>query len=81
MILISLDGFKAEYLDRFDLPHLRKLAARGALARNGPGVPVVDLPQPLLAGHRLHPQAHGIVNNRFYDPARKSTYVYTTTRS
>ena len=36
LILISLDGFKSEYIDRFDLPHLRRLAGR-YMRREGQG--------------------------------------------
>jgi len=78
LILISLDGFKAEYLDRLELPHLRRLAARGARAKAMvPVFPSNTFPNHYSLVTGLHPQRHGIVNNRFYDPKRKATYVYT----
>jgi alkaline phosphatase D len=82
LILVSLDGFKAEYLDRFDLPNLRRLAQRGARARAMvPVFPSLTFPNHYSLVTGLHPQRHGIVSNRFYDPARKDTYVYTEART
>jgi len=82
LILISLDGFKSEYIDRFDLPHLRRLASRGARARAMvPVFPTHTFPNHYSLVTGLDPQRHGIVNNRFYDPARKDTYAYTDART
>lgn len=78
LILISLDGFKAEYIDRYELPNLRRVAQRGARARGMvPVFPSLTFPNHYSVVTGLHPQRHGIVNNRFYDPARKETYAYT----
>lgn len=82
VILISLDGFKAEYIDRLELPHLRRLAGRGARARAMvPVFPTLTFPNHYSLVTGLHPQRHGIVSNRFYDPARKDTYVYSDART
>jgi predicted AlkP superfamily pyrophosphatase or phosphodiesterase len=82
LILISLDGFKAEYMDRLELPNLRRLAGRGTRARAMvPVFPSLTFPNHYSLVTGLHPQHHGIVNNRFYDPARKDTYVYAEERT
>ena len=82
LILVSLDGFKAEYLDRLDLPNLRRLAGRGARAKAMvPVFPSLTFPNHYSLVTGLEPQRHGIVNNRFYDPERKDTYVYTDHRT
>ena len=82
LILISLDGFKAEYLDRFDLPNLRRLAQRGARAKAMvPVFPTLTFPNHYSLVTGLHPEHHGIVNNRFYDPARKDTYALNDART
>ncbi|MDQ3487275.1 MAG: ectonucleotide pyrophosphatase/phosphodiesterase [Acidobacteriota bacterium] len=82
LILVSLDGFKAEYLDRFELPNLRRLAGRGARAKAMvPVFPTLTFPNHYSLVTGLDPQRHGIVNNRFFDPARKDTYVYTEPRT
>lgn len=82
LILVSLDGFKAEYLDRLELPNLRRLAGRGARAKAMvPVFPTLTFPNHYSLVTGLDPQRHGIVNNRFYDPARNDTYVYTDPRT
>ncbi|MEX2661996.1 MAG: ectonucleotide pyrophosphatase/phosphodiesterase [Vicinamibacterales bacterium] len=76
LILISIDGFKAEYFDRFELPGLRRVAQRGARAKAMiPVFPSLTFPNHYSLVTGLHPQRHGIVSNRFYDPARKDTYA------
>lgn len=78
VILVSLDGFKPEYLDRFELPAIRGVAQRGVRAkRMQPVFPSLTFPNHYSLVTGLHPARHGIVSNRFYDPSRKETYVYT----
>ena len=82
LILVSLDGFKAEYLDRLELPNLRRLAGRGARAKAMvPVFPSLTFPNHYSLVTGLDPQRHGIVGNRFFDPARNDTYVYTEPRT
>lgn len=78
VILVSLDGFKAEYLDRFRLPNLRRVMQRGTRARAMiPVFPALTFPNHYSLVTGLHPGRHGIVSNRFFDPERKDTYAYT----
>src|SRR5690606_33458188 len=78
VILVALDGFKAEYLDRFELPQLRRVMQRGARAKAMvPVFPTLTFPNHYSLVTGLHPGRHGIVNNRFYDPELKRAYAYT----
>jgi predicted AlkP superfamily pyrophosphatase or phosphodiesterase len=78
VVLVSLDGFKAEYLDLFDLPNLQRIAKRGTRARwMQPVFPSLTFPNHYSLVTGLEPARHGIVSNRFYDPARKQQYIYT----
>ena len=78
LILISIDGFKPEYLERFDLPTLRALAQRGARAKAmQPVFPSLTFPNHYSLVTGLESARHGIVSNRFFDPARNDTYVFT----
>ncbi len=78
VVLVSLDGFKAEYLDRFDLPNLRQLMKRGTRARAMvPVFPSLTFPNHYSLVTGLQPSRHGIVANRFYDPERREAYAYT----
>lgn len=69
-ILIGIDGFRAGYLDRGVTPTLSRLAAEGAHGAMRPSFPVKTFPNfyTLVTGQR--PDRHGIVANRFEDPAR-----------
>lgn len=78
VILVSLDGFKAEYLDRMAVPNLRRMMRRGARAKAlVPVFPSLTFPNHYSLVTGLHPGRHGIVSNRFYDPVRKEAYAYT----
>lgn len=77
LILISLDGFRADYLDRGVSPTLSALAKDGVRAEAmRPSFPSVTDPNhyTLLTG--LRPDEHGIVNNTMEDPAI-GTFILT----
>lgn len=78
VVLVSLDGFRADYLDYFELPNLRRIALRGARARWMQAVfPSLTFPNHYSLVTGLESARHGIVSNRFYDPLRKQQYIYT----
>jgi predicted AlkP superfamily pyrophosphatase or phosphodiesterase len=66
-ILISLDGFRADYLDRGRTPTLSALAADGARGAMRPSFPSLTYPNhyTLVTGKR--PDHHGMVNNTLED--------------
>jgi predicted AlkP superfamily pyrophosphatase or phosphodiesterase len=67
-ILISLDGFRADYLDRGNTPTLSALAADGARGAMRPSFPSLTYPNhyTLVTGKR--PDHHGMVNNTLEAP-------------
>lgn len=69
-ILISLDGFRPDYLHQGDSPTLDRLAAEGVVAPAGmrPSFPSLTFPNhyTLVTGKR--PDHHGIVGNNMDDP-------------
>lgn len=69
-LLISIDGFRPDYLDRGQTPVLSTLADQGVLAAMRPSFPTVTFPNhyTLVTGRR--PDSHGIVSNRMEDAAR-----------
>jgi predicted AlkP superfamily pyrophosphatase or phosphodiesterase len=70
LILISIDGFRADYLDRGVSPALAALATGGAHATGmTPSFPSVTFPNHTTLVTGLVPDHHGIVNNAFTDPA------------
>ena len=69
-ILISLDGFRPDYLDRGITPALSQLASGGVRASMRPSFPSVTFPNHYTLVTGLHPGRHGLVNNRMEDSQR-----------
>ena len=70
VILIGIDGFRADYLDRGLTPTLSRLAAEGVQAEGGmrPSWPSVTFPNFYTLVTGLHPDHHGLVYNTMTDP-------------
>ena len=69
-ILISIDGFRADYLDRGITPALSALAQRGVSASMKPSFPTKTFPNHYTLVTGLRPDHHGIVSNNMMDPRR-----------
>jgi len=70
VILVSIDGFRWDYLDRGFSPHLAALAAGGVRAeRMIPSFPSITFPNHYTLVTGLYPDHHGIIANAFEDPA------------
>jgi predicted AlkP superfamily pyrophosphatase or phosphodiesterase len=79
VLLISLDGFKPEFLDRFELPNLQRIAARGTRARYMlPVFPTLTFPNHFSLVSGVHPETHGLVANSFWDPDRREGYALSS---
>ncbi|MEO7430995.1 MAG: alkaline phosphatase family protein [Dokdonella sp.] len=77
LILISIDGFRADYLDRNITPALADLAARGVRAQAMKSAfPTLTFPNHYTLVTGLYPDHHGIVNNRMVDPETRAKFVY-----
>lgn len=68
-ILVSIDGFRADYLDRGVTPVLSALADQGARATMRPSFPSKTFPNHYTLVTGLRPDHHGIVENNMEDPA------------
>lgn len=70
VILIGVDGFRADYLDPTNTPTLHRLAQEGVQAEGGmkPSWPSVTFPNFYTLATGLHPDHHGLVYNRMTDP-------------
>ena len=68
LILVSIDGFRADYLDRGITPNLSRLAEEGVHGAIRPSFPTKTFPNhyTLVTGQR--PDHHGIVDNNMLDP-------------
>jgi predicted AlkP superfamily pyrophosphatase or phosphodiesterase len=69
VIVIGIDGFRWDYLEKYDAPVLKQLARQGVHAtRMTPSFPSKTFPNHYTLVTGLRPQNHGIVANWFYDP-------------
>ncbi|OAX81145.1 hypothetical protein ACJ72_04512 [Emergomyces africanus] len=77
-ILISLDGFRADFLNRGLTPTLNSFISNGiSPAYMLPSFPSVTFPNHFTLVTGLYPESHGIVGNTFWDPALKQEFYYT----
>jgi predicted AlkP superfamily pyrophosphatase or phosphodiesterase len=77
LLLVSFDGFRADYLDRFDLPNFRRVMARGTRASAmHPVFPSITFPNHYSLVTGLYPEHHGIVENSFFDPVRNAAFSF-----
>ncbi len=76
VILISSDGFRYDYFKKYNAQNLLNIAQNGVWAENGmyPSYPSITFPNHYSIVTGLYPSHHGIVDNIFYDPARKEMY-------
>lgn len=68
-ILIAIDGFRADYIDRGITPNLSALAAGGARGAMRPSFPTKTFPNHYSMVTGLRPDRHGIVDNTMEDPS------------
>jgi predicted AlkP superfamily pyrophosphatase or phosphodiesterase len=71
-ILVSIDGFRADYLSRGLSPNLQALADAGVAAKGGmrPSFPSITFPNHYTLVTGLRPDRNGIVDNNMRDPRR-----------
>lgn len=69
LVLVSMDGFRVEYLRRGLTPTLNVLRQKGVSAPYmKPSFPTITFPNHYTIVTGLYPPAHGIIANKFYDP-------------
>ena len=75
LLVVSLDGFRWDYPQKYKLPHFDSIAYKGVKAKSiQPCFPTVTFPNHYSMATGLYPDNHGIVQNKFYDPDLKLTY-------
>jgi len=75
VILISADGFRYDYAEKYQAKTLLALSGNGVRAAAMiPSYPSLTFPNHYTIVTGLYPSHHGLVNNYFYDPGRKATY-------
>ncbi|CAJ1087050.1 bis(5'-adenosyl)-triphosphatase enpp4 isoform X2 [Xyrichtys novacula] len=75
LLLVSFDGFRADYLQRFPMPNLKLLYSQGVLVEELTSVFVTKtFPNHYTLVTGLYTESHGIVANIMYDPVSKSYF-------
>ena len=75
LILVSIDAFRWDYMDRYPTPNLDRIANAGSRAeRLLPVFPTLTFPNHYSIATGLYPAKHGIVANTFPDPASGRWY-------
>ena len=68
VLLVSIDGFRADYLEPGLTPHLSRIAAEGVRAQwMNPSYPSLTFPNHYSIATGLRPDHHGIVHNAMHD--------------
>ena len=77
-IVISLDGFRADFLTRGITPTLNQFIAEGVSPKYmHPSFPSLTFPNHFTLVTGLHPESHGVVGNTFWDPTMSAEFFYT----
>ncbi|WP_115717500.1 alkaline phosphatase family protein [Gallaecimonas mangrovi] len=75
VVLISLDGFRWDYIEKYGAKNLVAMATDGVRAKQmRPAYPTKTFPNHLTLITGLYPTHHGIVDNHFCDKARQQCY-------
>ncbi len=75
VVLVSIDAFRYDYAERYRATNILSIAKSGAAAKALiPSFPSFTFPNHISIVTGLYPEHHGIVENSFYDPARKQFY-------
>ncbi len=76
LLLISIDGFRWDYLDKYPSPAMNSLAKSGIRADALiPVFPTLTFPNHYSIATGLFPAHHGIVSNEFPDPELGAWYI------
>jgi predicted AlkP superfamily pyrophosphatase or phosphodiesterase len=71
VLLVSVDGFRNDYLERGITPNLLALAQQGTLAKKfEPVFPTITFPNHYSLVTGRYPDHNGMVNNTMYDPSK-----------
>lgn len=82
LILISIDGFRWDYLGKYEAPVLQKLARAGVHARRmNASFPSKTFPNHYTLVTGLRPGRHGIVANSFHDVATGDNFSMARTET
>ena len=75
VVMISIDGFRHDYIEMYDAKNIAAIAAQGTRAEGLiPVYPAKTFPNHISIVTGQYPSNHGIVDNRFFDTERQQKY-------
>jgi predicted AlkP superfamily pyrophosphatase or phosphodiesterase len=75
VILISADGFRYDYIDKYNAENLKRLSSGGVRAKSMiPAFPSLTFPNHYTLVTGMYPAHHGLVDNTFIDPELQRRY-------
>ena len=75
LILISLDGFRWDYVEKYKPPHLINFIKNGINSESLiPSFPTKTFPNHYTIATGMYPEKHGIIANSFYSYDKDMTY-------
>lgn len=78
LLLVSFDGFRADYLQRFPMPYLKLLYSQGVLVEQLTNVFITKtFPNHYSLVTGLYAESHGIVSSNMYDPVTHKHFHVT----
>ena len=79
LLIISLDGFRWDYPDIYNLPHFNSILKRGVRVKHiDNSFATVTFPSHFTIATGLYEETHGIVANHIYDPILNEVGTVTT---
>ncbi|TDL22192.1 Phosphodiest-domain-containing protein [Rickenella mellea] len=82
VLIVSIDGLRADYLDRGLTPHLLDISKEGLRAKFMKSVfPTLTFPNHWSLMTGLYAESHGIVGNNFWDPETNTEFHYNKEKS
>ena len=78
VLLISIDGYRYDYSEKYGAANLVELGKQGVHAKALlPEFPTLTFPNHYSIATGLYPEHHGIVENSFWDPELKASFRFT----
>ncbi|PCH39896.1 Phosphodiest-domain-containing protein [Wolfiporia cocos MD-104 SS10] len=78
-LIVSIDGLRADYLDRGLTPHILEISKKGLRAKSmKPIFPTLTFPNHWALMTGLYAESHGIVANNFWDPETGLEFHYNS---
>jgi predicted AlkP superfamily pyrophosphatase or phosphodiesterase len=77
LVLVSFDGFRADYFELYDTPTFDRVIDRGAWAEGLiPSYPSLTFPSHYTIATGLWPENHGLVGNAIHDPVQDRDFYF-----